>query len=323
MTPFGNRKNTILFLAAFILCAVFPFLASGFWIRLFTSIFLFAIMAQGLNVIAGFTGYPAFGNMLFFGLGAYTTGVLMSKLGFPFFLAFLGAGAVGILAAIVVGYPLLRLKGHYFALASLGAAETTRHILDNLTNLAGGAAGLSLPQMAGKPEQVNANFYYIVFILLIASFLFTYSLSRGRAGYACKAIKANEEAADVTGINTTLYKIVAWSVSGLMTAAAGGIYAYWFTFIEPAVVFDVVIIVKLFVIMLLGGAGSVMGPLYGAFILEGISEIIWSKFLNLHLGILGALIIFIVIFLPNGLVGMARQGFRWKTILNNIREGKV
>ena len=116
---------------------------------------------------------------------------------------------------------------------------------------------------------------------------------------------------------------MAWAISGLFTAMAGGIYAYWFTFIEPATVFDVVIVVKLFVILLLGGAGTVMGPLYGAFIFEGISEIVWSRFLNLHMGILGILVIFIVFFIPNGLIDMARKGFRLKTILDTIREERV
>jgi branched-chain amino acid transport system permease protein len=136
--------------------------------------------------------------------------------------------------------------------------------------------GLTLPQMAGKPAQVNQSFYYIILILLIICFAATYYISKNRLGYALKAIKANEEAADAMGINTTLYKIVAWTISGIFTAIAGGIYAYWFTFIEPATVFDVMIVVKLFVILLLGGAGTVMGPLYGAFIFEGISEIVSS-----------------------------------------------
>jgi branched-chain amino acid transport system permease protein len=125
------------------------------------------------------------------------------------------------------------------------------------------------------------------------------------------------------GINTTLYKITSWAISGIFTAIAGGIYAYWFTFIEPATVFDVMIVVKLFVILLLGGAGTVMGPLYGAFIFEGISEIVWSRFLNLHMGILGIIVILIVFFIPNGLIDMVRRGFRLKTILDTIREEKV
>ena len=308
---------------AFVGCAIFPFVVSGFWIRLLSGIFLYAILGQGLNIIAGFTGYAAFGNMIFFGLGGYTVGILMVKTGFPFLPSVIAAGMVGIIVAVIIGMPLLRLKGHYFALASLGAAEAVRQIMDNLTDLCGGAMGLTLPQMAGKPDHVNTTFYYLIFSLLLISIAATYTLSKNRLGYALKAIKANEEAADAMGINTTLYKIVAWAISGLFTAMAGGIYAYWFTFIEPATVFDVVIVVKLFVILLLGGAGTVMGPLYGAFIFEGISEIVWSRFLNLHMGILGILVIFIVFFIPNGLIDMARRGFRLKTILDTIREEKV
>jgi branched-chain amino acid transport system permease protein len=261
--------------------------------------------------------------MIFFGMGGYTVGYLMTKAKISFFPSLFASGVVGVVIAILLGMLLLRLKGHYFALASLGAAEAMRQIMDNLTGLTGGAMGLTLPQMAGKPAQVNANFYYIMFALLVFSFSATYWMSRRRLGYALKAIKANEEAADVMGINTTFYKIVAWSIGGLYTALAGGIYAYWFTFIEPATMFDVVVVVKLFVILLLGGSGTVMGPLYGAFIFEGISEIVWSRFLNFHLGILGVLIILIIFFIPNGLIDTLRRGFSLKNIRDTIREQKV
>ena len=323
MIKLQDKTYKIFLVIALLACALFPSIASGFWIRLLTSIFLYAILAQGLNIIAGFTGYAAFGNMIFFGLGAYTVGILMVKVGTSFFPSMIAAGAVGIIVAILIGMPLLRLKGHYFALASLGAAEAVRQIMDNLTDLCGGAMGLTLPQMAGKPAQVNQSFYYLTFFLLLIFFAATYTISKNRLGYALKAIKANEEAADAMGINTTRYKIVAWAISGIFTAIAGGIYAYWFTFIEPATVFDVMIVVKLFVILLLGGAGTVMGPLYGAFIFEGISEIIWSRFLNLHMGILGIIVILIVFFIPNGLIDMVRRGFRLKTILDTIGEEKV
>ena len=323
MVTLSKKAYIILLMAALLACLVFPYVASGFWIRLVTLIFLSAILAQGLNIIAGFTGYAAFGNMIFFGMGGYTVGCLMTKAKVAFLPSLLVSGVVGIVIAILLGMLLLRLRGHYFALASLGAAEAMRQIMDNLTGLTGGAMGLTLPQMAGKPAQVNTNFYYIMFTLLVFSFAATYWMTKRRLGYALKAIKANEEAADVMGIHTTLYKIVAWSIGGLYTALAGGVYAYWFTFIEPATMFDVVVVVKLFVILLLGGSGTVMGPLYGAFIFEGISEIVWSRFLNLHLGILGILIILIIFFIPNGLIETLRRGFSIKNIRDTIREQKV
>jgi branched-chain amino acid transport system permease protein len=323
MVPLNKKIYSVLLIAAFLVCTAFPYLASGFWIRLVTLIFLSAVLAQGLNIIAGFTGYAAFGNMIFFGMGGYTVGYLMTKAKISFLPSLFVSGVAGIVIAILLGMLLLRLKGHYFALASLGAAEAIRQIMDNLTGLTGGAMGLTLPQMAGNPAQVNANFYYIMFALLVFSFAATYWMSRRRLGYALKAIKANEEAADVMGINTTFYKIVAWSIGGLYTALAGGVYAYWFTFIEPATMFDVVVVVKLFVILLLGGSGTVMGPLYGAIIFEGISEIVWSRFLNLHLGILGVLIILIIFFIPNGLIDTLRRGFSLRNIRDTIREQKV
>src|SRR5512143_3295312 len=195
MIKLPAKTYKIILLIGLLACALFPYIVSGFWIRLLTGIFLYAVLGQGLNIIAGFTGYAAFGNMIFFGLGGYTVGILMVKAGIPFFPSLIAAGVVGILVAILIGMPLLRLKGHYFALASLGAAEAVRQIMDNLTDLCGGAMGLTLPQMAGKPAQVNQSFYYFMFILLILSFTATYFISKNRLGYALKAIKANEEAA--------------------------------------------------------------------------------------------------------------------------------
>jgi branched-chain amino acid transport system permease protein len=323
MICMGNKLFRTFFVVALVIFVIFPYIASGFWIRLLTSIFLFAVLAEAVNIIMGFTGYMAFGNMIFFGLGAYTTGVLMTKAGISFLPSIVASGIIGILVAILIGIPLLRLKGHYFALASLGAAEATRQIMDNLTGLTRGAMGLTFPQMAKTPAEINTYFYYMMFVLLLIVLGTAYYISKSRLGYALKAIGANEEAADVMGINTTFYKIVAWSISGLFMAIAGAIYGYWFAFIQPETVFDLAIIVDVFVILLLGGTGTVMGPVYGAFILGGISEIVWSRFLNLHLGILGTLMILIVFFIPNGLIDMMRKGFSLKAILNTINENKI
>jgi branched-chain amino acid transport system permease protein len=138
--------------------------------------------------------------------------------------------------------------------------------------------------------------------------LAVWRLSRNRLGYALKAIRANEEAAGVMGIDTTRYKITAWVLSALFTGVTGSIYAYWFTYIDAPTVFDVMWVVKMFVIILIGGAGTVFGPVIGAFILETISELVWSRFLNLHLGILGLIIILVVLFMPRGIISLVTQG---------------
>jgi branched-chain amino acid transport system permease protein len=291
-----------------LILAAAPFLLTGFWVRLLTYIFMFSVLSSALNIIAGFTGYAAFGNMVFFGLGAYTTAVLMSRarLGFP--LAFLGSALVAGAAAVLLGLLLLRLRGHYFALGTLGAAEAIKYVVQNLTSLTGGGQGITVPPLRGRPAEVNGFFYFLMLALLVLILLVVWRLSRNRLGYALKAIRANEEAAGVMGIDTTRYKITAWVLSALFTGLAGSAYAWWFTYIDAPTVFDVMWVVKMFVILLIGGAGTVFGPVIGAFILETISELVWSRFLNLHLGILGTIIILVVLFMPRGIISLVTQG---------------
>ena len=317
------QKNGIVLTILTLLFIALPFFVSGFWVRLVTGIFMFAILASALNIIAGFTGYAAFGNMIFFGVGAYTTAIFMNKLRFPFFTSLMLSGAIAVLLAIVLGLLLLRLKGHYFALATLGAAEGMHQLVNNLTDLTGGGQGMSLPQMKGSPFVLNLFFYFLMFFFLVIITFIVWQLSKNRLGYAFKAIRANEEAASVMGINTTYYKIYAWSLSGLFTGFTGGIYAYWFTYIDPPTVFDVMMVVKMFVIILIGGAGTVFGPIIGAFILESISELVWAKFINLHLGILGTIIMLVVIFMPNGIIDLVTNKRGFKGIIKYLKENKL
>jgi branched-chain amino acid transport system permease protein len=277
-----------------------PFVLSGFWVRLITNIFMFATLASALNIIAGFTGYAAFGNMVFFGLGAYTTAVLMNRVAVPFLAAFAASGAVAVIMAILLGMLLLRLKGHYFALGTIGAAESMRYIIDNMTSLTGGGQGITVPLLRGSPALVNSIFYYGMLGLLIVITIVVWNLSTNRMGYAFKAIRADEEAAGVMGVDTTRYKIIAWSISAVFTGLTGSLYAYWFSYIDPPTVFNVMWVVQMFVIILFGGLGTVFGPIVGAVILETISELVWSRFINLHLGILGIIIVLVVLFMPEG-----------------------
>ncbi len=311
-----NKKTVTLGILFLIFIAV-PFFLTGFWIRLITYTLMFSVLSSSLNIISGFTGYAAFGNMAYFGLGAYSTAVLMNKAGFAFIPALLGAVVVVVIVSVLLGILLLRLKGHYFALGSLGAAEAIKYIIDNLTDLTGGGQGITLPMMKGSPGMVNMVFYFIMFFLLICILILAWRLSRNRLGYALKAIRANEEAASVMGIDTTRYKIIAWSLSALFTGITGAVYAYWFSYIDPPTVFDVMWVVKMFVMILIGGAGTVFGPVIGAFILETISELVWSRFIFLHLGILGTLIIVIVMFMPAGLINLVKTNRVIKGIFQN------
>ncbi len=309
-----DKVVVLVYVAAGIFLAFCPFLLNLYWLRILSNIFMFAILAQGINIIAGYTGYPAFGNVVFFGLGAYSTGILMVKFHTPFVTSVLVGIAVCLLFTLLFGVPILRLRGHYFAIATLGLNEATRAIVDNLTDLTGGGMGLSVPLRAGDISANARYFYFLLFGTMVLSILVTYLLSKSRFGYACRSIRANEEFAESMGVNTTRYKTMAWMISAILTGIAGSVYAYWMTYIEPGAVFDMTIAIKSFVMFLLGGAGTVLGPIVGAFFLELVSTLAWSHLLTYHVGTLGVIIMLVVIFLPRGFFVSLRKGSSFSAV---------
>ena len=277
-----------------------PAVLNPYWLRVLSNIFMYAVLAQGINIMAGYTGYPAFGNVVFFGLSGYVTGVLMVKLQAPFALAMLGAVALCPLLVLAIGPPLLRIKGHYFAIATLGLNESMRELVSNASGLTGGGMGLSIPLPPWGPVASAAIFYYLFLGAMFAATWATWEFSRRRIGAACGAIRDNEEKAGAVGLHATRYKTAAWMISATMTGVVGSLNAYRLTYIDPPSVFDMGISVKSFVIFLLGGAGTVFGPVLGAFVVELLATYTWSKLLSWHQGALGALIILIVLLAPKG-----------------------
>jgi branched-chain amino acid transport system permease protein len=329
-TPVGisgllkQRRFWYVVLAALIIFfAVFPFWASGYWVRVFTSVFMYAAMATSLNIILGYTGYADFGNVVFFGVGAYTTGVLMTLLSVPLPLAILAGGLLSALYATLLGLPILRLRGHYFAIATIGVMDATREIISNMDPITGGGTGLSLPLPDLGPEQFFTAIYFTMFGLMIIYMALSALIRRSRFGYGLRAIRADEEAAAIAGIPTTRYKVMAWATSAFMTGIVGGVFAYWFSYIEPPDVFNIMTAVKYMIMVLLGGVGTVFGPVIGAFFLELISELVWGQFLELHLGVLGFIIIVVVIFIPKGIMALARGGFKPRAWLAELRQNKI
>jgi len=287
-----------------------PWLTSAYWVRVFTMVFMFAALAQSLNVIAGFAGYADFGNGVYFGIGAYATGFLMQQ-GLPPPLAVLVGALLAVLLAALLGLPILRLKGHYFAIATIGVMEGVRELVTNM-GFVGGGQGLNVPIIRMSPAQFSTLIYFLMFALMVGYTALVYWLSRSSLGYGLRAIKGDEQAAAVMGIDTTRSKVIAWCLSAACTATVGGVYAIWAGFIEPGVAFDIVRGTEYFMMMLLGGAGTVFGPILGAFILQLIGNLVWSQFLHGHLAILGVVIVLIVLFLPSGLVNAFRRGPSWR-----------
>lgn len=288
--------------ALIILGAIAPFGISGYWLRTITFIFMWIGLAGSLNLLTGYTGYLDFGHVAFFGIGVYVTGILMVKLGMPFFPSmFIGAILASVLA-VTVGIPTMRLRGAYFAIAMLVFAEAMKHVVLEFDGITGGGNGLSLP--------IYTNyrfFYYMMFSAVLLMIGMTFWFEKSKFGKALVAIREAELAAEVSGVNTFYCKLIAFGISAFVAGIIGGIYAYWMTFLYPGDAFNVLITVRMIIMAFLGGAGTLLGPIIGATFLAVIEEILWAEFKYSYLIIVGFIVIFVVLVLPRGLVGLVRE----------------
>ena len=287
------------------------------FLRTLGGVFMFATLAIAWNIIGGYAGYASFGNVVFFGLGGYTVAVLMSKAGWNFWPALLAAVVLAVLFAVLVGAPVLRLRGHYFAIATLGVAEGMREVVTNMPSITGGGAGITIPAIgveATTSYPGNTGFYYYFLVLMLVALAVEWAVARSRFGYSLRAIHQDEDAAAAVGINTTRAKIAAYALCGLLTSLAGAIYAFQQVTIYPARLFSVEITVLMVGMAVIGGSGTVMGPIVGAFVLQFLSEYLRQNFLDLHLFIFGAIIVLAVLFLPEGIVNFSSEVRRTKRV---------
>jgi branched-chain amino acid transport system permease protein len=298
-------KRSDVILIGLILCfAALPLTGSPYALRLGTTACMYCIMALSWNVIGGFAGYPSFATAAFFGLGAYTGGVLLSQ-GVPLWFSVPAAGAVSFALAGLLGAVLLRLRGHYFAIASLALVEVLREIVNHSTDLTGGGMGLNIPLAAGSDVMTDARFFfYVMWAVLLVTAVAVVVVSSSRLGFGLSCIRQNEAASQMIGLNTTLYKSLAFGLSACFVGAAGGVYAAWIHYIDPTDVFDILYSIKPIVMALIGGLGSSLGVLIGAFLYLGLEEAVWRNYIQIHSAVLGVLIVALLLFLPHGLTSL-------------------
>jgi branched-chain amino acid transport system permease protein len=301
-----------------VVLAAAPAALSPFLVQFLINLFMLAVLAESWNIIGGFTGYASFGNVAFFGIGAYTTGVLLTAAEWPFALALPAGGLLAMAFAALIGMPILRLKGHYFAIATLGVAETMREIVYNL-KITGGGTGLTMPITKSA-----LPFFYLMLAILLAATLVNWWLSNSRFGYGLVAIREDEDAAAAMGINTALYKTAAFALSAAFAGLAGGVFAYWITFIDPEGVFKVGTTILMIIMAVFGGMGTVVGPLLGALVLASVSELLSTQLASLAELFNGAIVILVVLFMPKGLVDVIRKReFSLRKLARNLREYRV
>jgi branched-chain amino acid transport system permease protein len=299
-----------------VLLAVLPFVTTNYVVRLATIAFMYVTLAFSWNIIGGLAGYPSFATAAFFGIGAYGSGIVRAFAPLP--AAWLAGAVAAALFALAIGPAILRLRGHYFAVASLVLASVLREIVNSATGLTGGGLGLNLPGATMFGVDATARLYYGAMLATAAGTVgLAFVITRSRLGWAVRCIEQNEDAAAVLGINTLLAKVAAFAASSVTAGLAGAIYATWIAYIDPTDVFDDLLSVKPIVMAFLGGVGTVLGPVFGALIFVVLEELVWRNVLNFHSGILGVLIVVLLVFLPGGLgsLGHARDYLRglWKS----------
>jgi branched-chain amino acid transport system permease protein len=294
-----------LLLAAFAALLVLPALAPVTWMRLATETIMWACIALSWNLLGGYTGYLNFGVAAFFGLGAYVTGILMTKAGMPFAFALPLAGVAGALLAFLLGLPTLRLRGAYFAIATWAFAEAMRQIALLAEPLTGGSEGLRFVALDD-----NRPFYYLMLALLVVTLLVLYwMLKRSKLGYWLVAIREHEDVATAMGIDVVRVKLFVFTISGIVPALAGGIYGYWITIINPNEVFKALISDNGVVMSLFGGLGTFWGPVVGAIIVNVGGRLMWLSWGSDvgYIVILGLAVCLVALFIPEGIVGLFQK----------------
>jgi branched-chain amino acid transport system permease protein len=263
-----------------------------------TQMFMLVTLASNWNLVGGFTGYVDFGHAAFFGLGAYATGILMSKAGWPFLPTLIVGAVAAAVFAVLIGRATLHLKGPYFSIAMMGTFVALREIVRVTRPITGGGPGLTLPPYLNRPL-----FYYISLAQAIIVVAFVWWIRRTEFGATLVAIREDEVGAEMRGINTTLHKITAFWLAAFSSGIVGGSWAYQNTFINPDIVFLDSRTAEMVMMTVLGGLGTVAGPVIGAVIVYWLRDIVWANFLQFHLIVQGVLLIIIVLFVPEGIMG--------------------
>jgi len=307
------QRRRLLYLVLIAVALVAPWLAPAFRTQL-SFLWVMIVFALTWDLLGGRMGYNSFGNILFFGVGMYACAVLQRDSGLSYFPAlFLGLGAGGALAllvAAVLGSGMLGLRGHYFAIGTLGLGIAAGEYASGW-DFIGAGSGMVTPLYPGAVGGRETFFYYVTFALAAVTFLVLRWLYRGRFGLALNAIRDDEDKAEAMGLPTTLYKTAAWCTSAFFLGVTGGAAGNLIGFIDPR---DVAFAgssfgVWMVLMAILGGKGTLWGPVLGAVIFHVTQELFWTYLLGWQRVALGLLIVVIVVFFPLGVLGWARG--RW------------
>lgn len=292
---------------------------------------IFAALGLAWNIITGFTGQTSFGHAAFFGIGAYTSSVLFLRFMISPWIGMIIGGIIATIVAFLVSYPCFKLKGHYFAIATLAIAEIVQQLFVSWEYVEG-ATGISIPITYEGiwPLQFHTSklpYFYILYIMFVLVLIGSYKIENSKLGYYLKAIRESHDVAEAIGINPTKYKLYAMMISAFITALFGSIYAQYILYIDPFMVFSLPLSMKIVLLTVLGGLGTLYGPIIGSAVLIPLSE--YTRILlggtgkGVDLIIFGLLVVLVACYQPNGIVGIFKKYLKKKDGSQNISGGGV
>ena len=314
MTDSSRSIGWPLHLSLLALAVIFPFVFSTpFMVNFGVLALFYAFIGQSWNIAGGFAGQLSFGHVVFFGAGAYASTILQLRFGMNPWLGLPASAIAGGIVGGIIGFLSFRagLKGSYFALITLAFAEVLR-ILVNSVEFTGGGLGLLIPAKIGADNfqfSERIGFYFVILSLTVLSVAIAVWLKHSRFGAQLAAIRENEDAAMALGINVFNEKVKVMVLSGALCGIGGSFFAQYFLYIDPTIVFGVDKSVEMLLVSMIGGAGTVYGPLIGAVLLAGVGDAtrVLTNVQGLSLVLYGSLLVIIIAFLPNGLIDLFKR----------------
>lgn len=315
--PIRSTRNTIVIITVGVMLLILPQLIGDYFVHLVTTVLLFGYLGVAWNILGGYAGQFSFGHAAFFGVGAFTSTLLQIHMGVSPWIGMFLAGIAGLLLGQFIGFLTFRygLRGPYFALAMLALAEMLRVLaVEWMTERY--PLGIILPLIGDSFRDFQFRskvpYYYIILCMAALVLYFSRVIEDNRIGSYFKAIRENEEAAETLGVNTFKYKMAAMAISSFLTAMGGTFYTQYYLTIDEEAAFGVAVSIEILLGPIIGGAGTVFGPILGAGILECLSEgsrNLLGAYSGVHLMLYGAILIVVIIFLPKGILGGLQTAF--------------
>jgi branched-chain amino acid transport system permease protein len=289
----------------------------NYWLHMLLFMFMYISMTTSWNIIGGFAGYISLGHSVFFAVGGYFSAILFVYFGYSPFITAPIAGLVAMAFAFLVGFITLRTRGPAFIISTIALVLVTKITIDNWEYV-GGANGISMALVPLPVELVKLPFYYGMLLIAAAAVYTAYRIRHSKLGLGLRAISQDEIKAEVAGIPTRLYKIFAFAISGLYIGMVGALWGYYLSFLRPAIFLTILVGAKLVLMTILGGKGTVAGPVVGAVAYIVINEFFVTQLGSTELNIVatGLLLVIVLLYFPEGIVGTLKKHGRLPRILD-------